>query len=57
MPGVLIEIAYLSNPENEKYINSALGKEEIAEALWQTIVQYLSTNQELNPSLSINSNK
>ncbi len=40
MPGVLIELAYLSNPENEKYINSEKGKSDITDALWRSILQY-----------------
>lgn len=33
MPSVLVEIGFISNPEEEKYINSDKGQDEIVEAL------------------------
>ncbi len=40
MPGILLEIAYLSNPSNEAYVLSENGKIEIAEAIWESIEKY-----------------
>jgi len=42
MPGVLIEMAYLSNFKNEKYIMSEEGQNDIAEAIYQAIIKYFS---------------
>ena len=35
MPSVLIEVGFISNPEEEKYINSAAGKEKLASSIFQ----------------------
>lgn len=56
MPGVLLEIAYLSNPANEKYINSRKGKQEVADALWLAIEKYHKNIQKENPTFTLNSN-
>lgn len=40
MPSVLTEIGFISNPEEEKYINSDAGQEEIVNAIYQAIAQY-----------------
>lgn len=40
MPSVLTEIGFISNPEEEKYINSEAGQEEIVTAIVDAIKQY-----------------
>jgi len=40
MPSVLTEIGFISNPEEEKYINSPEGQEEIVMAIVNAIKQY-----------------
>lgn len=40
MPSVLTEIGFISNPEEEKYINSESGQEEIVDAIFKAIAQY-----------------
>ncbi|WP_343534310.1 N-acetylmuramoyl-L-alanine amidase [Pedobacter sp.] len=40
MPSVLTEIGFISNPEEEKYINSEEGQEEIVTAIVNAIKQY-----------------
>lgn len=40
MPGVLLETAFLSNKEDEKYLNSKKGQEEIVDAIIESIIQY-----------------
>lgn len=40
MPNVLVEMGYLSNREDEKYLKSEKGQNEIAEALFQAIKNY-----------------
>ncbi|KQC01075.1 N-acetylmuramoyl-L-alanine amidase [Pedobacter sp. Hv1] len=40
MPSILTEIGFISNPEEEEYINSATGQEEIITAIFKAIKQY-----------------
>ncbi|WP_410221528.1 N-acetylmuramoyl-L-alanine amidase [Pedobacter sp.] len=40
MPSVLTEIGFISNPEEEDYINSPEGQEEIVTAITNAILQY-----------------
>lgn len=40
MPSVLIETGFLSHSEEEKYLNSAEGQEEIAESIFRAFKQY-----------------
>lgn len=40
MPGVLVEIGYLNNVEEENYLNSAEGQNEVANAIFQAIKFY-----------------
>jgi len=43
MPAVLIEIGFISNPEEEDYINSEKGQNEIAAAITNAIKRYKYT--------------
>ncbi len=40
MPSILTEIGFISNPDEEDYINSADGQEEIVNAIFKAIKQY-----------------
>ena len=40
MPSVLVETGYLTNAEEEKYLASAAGQEEISEAIFNAFIQY-----------------
>ena len=40
MPSILIEAGFLSNVEEEKYLNSEEGQEEIAESIFRAFQQY-----------------
>ncbi|MBC7614859.1 MAG: N-acetylmuramoyl-L-alanine amidase [Pedobacter sp.] len=40
MPSILTEIGFISNPEEEEYINSADGQQEIVDAIFKAIAQY-----------------
>ncbi len=40
MPGVLIETGFLSNPKDEKYLNSSRGQKEIAQAIFKAVKEY-----------------
>jgi N-acetylmuramoyl-L-alanine amidase len=40
MPSILVETGYLSNPEEEDYLNSEKGQEETAEVITRALVRY-----------------
>jgi N-acetylmuramoyl-L-alanine amidase len=40
MPAILIETGFINNPEDERYINSAEGQQELAEAITQAVKRY-----------------
>ncbi len=40
MPGVLIEIGFINNPEEEAYLNSEHGQNEVAHAIYKGILAY-----------------
>ncbi len=40
MPATLIEIGFISNPEEERYMNSEKGQKEIAKRIAQGVLQY-----------------
>ncbi|HET8573722.1 MAG TPA: N-acetylmuramoyl-L-alanine amidase [Edaphocola sp.] len=40
MPGVLIETGFINNPDDEKYLNSSVGQQQIAMAIYYAIKSY-----------------
>ena len=40
MPSVLTEIGFISNPEEEKYLRSEVGQNQIAKAIYKGIISY-----------------
>lgn len=40
MPAVLIELDFICNPEQEKFLNSEAGREKCAEAIYRAFVNY-----------------
>lgn len=40
MPGVLVEIGFINNPEEEEYLNSSKGQREVASAILNGIIAY-----------------
>lgn len=40
MPAILVETGFINNPEDEKYLNSEQGQEELAEAIADAVVRY-----------------
>ena len=48
MPAILIETGYINNPEDERYINSEAGQQEMAEAITKAVIRY--KNQLENPT-------
>ena len=60
MPAVLVETGFIANPDDERYLNSENGQQEIAEAIAKALKRY--KDQVENPKLSqttpdINSSK
>jgi N-acetylmuramoyl-L-alanine amidase len=40
MPAILIETGFINNPEDERYINSEKGQQELAEAITAAVIRY-----------------
>ncbi|MEO6490524.1 MAG: N-acetylmuramoyl-L-alanine amidase [Ferruginibacter sp.] len=40
MPAILIETGFINNPEDERYLNSEEGQQELAEAITKAVVRY-----------------
>ena len=40
MPAILIETGFISNPDDERYISSEKGQQELAEAITAAVIQY-----------------
>ncbi len=40
MPAILVETGYINNPEDEAYINSNKGQQELAEAISRAVMRY-----------------
>ncbi len=51
MPGVLVEIGFINNPEDETYLNSEFGQREVAQAITNGIEEYM---KDLNSKLKNN---
>jgi N-acetylmuramoyl-L-alanine amidase len=55
MPAVLIETGFISNYEDERYLNSEKGQQEIAEAITRALIKYRS--QVETPQANLNAAK
>ena len=40
MPAILIETGYINNPEDERYLNSDKGQQELAEVITKAVIRY-----------------
>ena len=40
MPAILIETGFINNPEDEAYLNSENGQQEMAEAITRAVIKY-----------------
>lgn len=40
MPAILVETGFINNPEDERYLNSEQGQQELAEAITQAVIRY-----------------
>ncbi|MDR2835234.1 MAG: N-acetylmuramoyl-L-alanine amidase [Bacteroidales bacterium] len=47
MPSILVELGFISNPDEEKYLNSEVGQENLARMLYNSFVEYKSNFDEI----------
>lgn len=50
MPAILIETGFICNPDDERYLNSEAGQQELAEAITKAVLRY--KDQVENPRLT-----
>ncbi|MFZ1452551.1 MAG: N-acetylmuramoyl-L-alanine amidase, partial [Ferruginibacter sp.] len=48
MPAILIETGFINNPEDERYINSEQGQQELAEAITKAVQRYKAQVESMN---------
>lgn len=48
MPAILIETGFINNPEDERYLNSEKGQQELALAITKAVVKYKKQIEEAN---------
>lgn len=57
MPAVLVETGYISNPDEEDYLNSPSGQTEIAQSIVNALKRYRTSLDNKSISTDLNSNK
>ncbi|MEO8771159.1 MAG: N-acetylmuramoyl-L-alanine amidase [Ferruginibacter sp.] len=50
MPAILVETGFINNPEDEKYLNSDKGQQELAEAITQAVIRYKEWTENPHPA-------
>ena len=50
IPSVLVETAFISNPQEERRLNDQAYQDKMATALLRGIKRYFDTNPPLNPT-------
>lgn len=53
MPGVLVELGYISNPEEEQYLLSQAGTSALAKSIYQAFVSYKSKQTGVTPKETV----
>ena len=53
MPAILIETGFINNPEDERYINSAAGQQEMAEAITKAVKRYRDQLENAGKTVSL----
>ena len=57
MPAILVETGFINNPEDERYLNSEKGQQEIAEAITAAVIRYKQQIEGNNkPAVTQNTN-
>jgi N-acetylmuramoyl-L-alanine amidase len=54
MPAILVETGFINNPEDERYINSKEGQQEMAEAITAAVKRYKEQVEGTNKSVAQN---
>ena len=52
MPAILVETGFINNPQDERYLNSESGQQELAEAITKAVIRYknqLEINNKVSP--------
>lgn len=49
MPSILVELGFISNPEEEKYLTSQSGQNELATAIYNAFSQYKANYEKSSP--------
>lgn len=52
MPAILIETGFISNPEDERYLVSEKGQQELAEVITKAVIRYKTLIENANTGLS-----
>lgn len=50
MPAILVETGFINNPEDERYLNSEEGQQELAEAIAKAVVKYRNKVEGTKPA-------
>lgn len=45
MPSILVELGYISTPDEEKYLNSSKGIQDLSKSIYQAILNYKQKNR------------
>jgi N-acetylmuramoyl-L-alanine amidase len=56
MPAILIETGFINNPEDERYLNSKDGQQELAEAITQAVKRYKAQLESASKATANNNN-
>lgn len=57
MPAILIETGFINNPEDEKYLNSEKGQQELAETITAAVIRYKTQIENANHSTGTSTGK
>jgi len=57
MPAILIETGFINNPEDEKYLNSDKGQQELAETITAAVLRYKAQIENANHSTGTSTEK
>ena len=49
MPAVLVETGYIDNPDDEAYLNSEAGQNEIVASIVRAIINYKAEVEQVSP--------
>jgi N-acetylmuramoyl-L-alanine amidase len=53
MPAILVETGFINNPDDERYLNSEKGQQELAEVIAAAVVRYKKQVESLNKTAAL----